>query len=205
MGERTLDNGFCPSTVIVEGVYGDGIGGGVCQVSTTMYNALLLANMSITAVCQHTLVPSYIEPSFDAMVSYPYADLSFVNSSDMPIYIECQATTSCITVTIYGSTTNVEVVRHSEVLDRQQFDTVYITDSELYPHLLYTSDTQQIVSGSDGVVSMGYVDKYQDGILISTSQGRRCTYARVDRVLAQGSMPLSDSDIDNIQQYNQSN
>lgn len=205
VGERTLDNGFCPSTVIVEGVYGDGIGGGVCQVSTTMYNALLLANMSITAVCQHTLVPSYIEPSFDAMVSYPYADLSFVNSSDMPIYIECQATTSCITVTIYGSTTNVEVVRHSEVLDRQQFDTVYITDSELYPHLLYTSDTQQIVSGSDGVVSMGYVDKYQDGILISTSQGRRCTYARVDRVLAQGSMPLSDSDIDNIQQYNQSN
>ncbi len=203
VGERTLDNGFCPSTVIVEGVYGDGIGGGVCQVSTTLYNTLLLADLSITAVCQHTLVPSYIQPSFDAMVSYPYADLAFANNTDMPIYIECTANTSSVVVTIYGSATNVHVVRRSEVTDRQPFDTVYITDSQLYPHLLYTSDTQQIVSGSDGVVSIGYIDRYTDGRLVSTSSGRRCTYAKVDRVVAQGSIPLSDIDQQNIIEYSQ--
>ncbi len=198
VGERTLDNGFCPSTVIVEGVYGDGIGGGVCQVSTTLYNALLLADLSITAVCQHTLVPGYIQPSFDAMVSYPYADLCFTNNTDMPIYVECTANSSSVAVTIYGSATKVRVVRRSEVLDRQPYDTLYITDSQLYPHLLYTSDTQQIVSGSDGVVSIGYIDRYIGDTLLSSSSGRRCTYAKVDRVVAQGSLPLCDIDQQSI-------
>lgn len=201
VGERSIANGFRPSTVIVEGVYGDGIGGGVCQVSTTLYNALLLADITVTKVCQHSLVPSYIEPSFDAMVSYPYADLAFVNSSDMPRYIDCIATNSSVTCTVYGVDSGVNVTRHSQEIERLPFGTNYVVDSYNYPQLIYTTDTMQIVSGSDGVESIGYVQRYRGDILISSSNGRKCKYHKVDRVVARGAIPITDSDLDNMEGY----
>lgn len=203
VGQRTLDNGFLPSTVISDGIYAEGIGGGVCQVSTTMYNALLMADVSVTRVCQHSLVPSYIEPSFDAMVSYPYADLCFVNNTDMPIYVDCTATTSDITVTIYGTPNNYFIVRNSTVDSRQSFDTTYIVDAEKYPELIYTTDTRQIVSGSDGVVSYGNIDRYINGEIVSSTKPRKCTYKKVDRVLAQGEIEPPRSILDILEYFQQ--
>lgn len=62
----------------------EGVGGGVCQVSTTLYNAALLAGLRITECHPHSLQVSYVKPSFDAMVSYYTADLKFVNDTKNP-------------------------------------------------------------------------------------------------------------------------
>ena len=80
VGKRTEENGFKLAKIIFNGSFIDGIGGGVCQVSTTLYNCALLSGLKITEHHSHSLAVSYIEPSFDAMVSGDYADLNFVKT-----------------------------------------------------------------------------------------------------------------------------
>ena len=76
VGERSEKNGYQNAKIILNGEYVDGIGGGVCQVSTTLYNALLLSNLKITEKHAHSLQVSYVAPSFDAMVSGNSLDLT---------------------------------------------------------------------------------------------------------------------------------
>ena len=69
VGRRTRANGFESAKIIVGGRYTEGVGGGVCQASTAVYNCALRAGLKITAVSRHSLVPTYVPPSFDAMVN----------------------------------------------------------------------------------------------------------------------------------------
>ena len=79
-GPRTAENGYKSAKIIVGGKYVTGMGGGVCQASTTLYNALIRSDIEILQVCHHTLPASYVPLSFDAMVSEGYADLVFKNT-----------------------------------------------------------------------------------------------------------------------------
>ncbi|MCL1900886.1 MAG: VanW family protein, partial [Firmicutes bacterium] len=76
VGPRTTANGFLKAKIIMDNEFVDGVGGGVCQASTTLYNALLLADISITRYSKHSLKVGYVLPSFDAMVSSA-SDLKF--------------------------------------------------------------------------------------------------------------------------------
>ena len=69
VGERTERRGYKKAKIIVGGEFVDGVGGGVCQVSTTLYNAVLLAGLKIIECHPHSLPVSYVAPSFDAMVN----------------------------------------------------------------------------------------------------------------------------------------
>lgn len=103
VGARSEENGFMPAKIIVGGEYTEGIGGGVCQVSTTLYNAALLAGMRVTAVRGHTIQPSYVPPSLDAMVNASTSDLCFVNPFDTPVFIAAETEgESVAAVTFYG-------------------------------------------------------------------------------------------------------
>jgi vancomycin resistance protein YoaR len=102
VGERTAQNGFMPAKVIIKGKYEEGVGGGVCQVSTTLYNAALLAGLRITEYHPHSLAVGYVPPSRDAMVSWGACDMKFVNRSNQPCYIRMNATKGVITCRIYG-------------------------------------------------------------------------------------------------------
>lgn len=86
-GPRSKKNGYQESSVIVAGDYTTGIGGGVCQVSTTLYNALLLADVNILERHPHSIPASYVSYGRDAAVSDNYLDLKFKNDKDTPIYI----------------------------------------------------------------------------------------------------------------------
>lgn len=63
-------------------------GGGVCQVSTTLYNAVLKAELEVTQRSNHSMIVTYVKPSMDAAIAGDYKDLKFVNNLDAPIYIE---------------------------------------------------------------------------------------------------------------------
>ena len=88
-GPQTAEGGYKPAVVIYNGKFTTGIGGGICQASTTLYNALVLANLEIDEVHKHTLPVGYVELSLDAMVSEGYSDMVFTNNSEDDIYIKC--------------------------------------------------------------------------------------------------------------------
>ena len=91
VGERTVEKGFREAPVIVNGEMDFGIGGGICQVSTTLYNAVLLANLPIVARNHHSIPSHYVKPGLDATVSYGSLDLQFRNAMETPIVIEAEA------------------------------------------------------------------------------------------------------------------
>lgn len=101
-GARTWNNGYKAAKVIVGGKYVNGEGGGVCQVSTTIYNAALLSGMNISEVHNHTFVSRYAPAGRDAAVSYGYTDFKFENPLMHPVYIKNTVNNGVMTSRIYG-------------------------------------------------------------------------------------------------------
>ncbi len=91
VGECTVPKGYCESTIFYAGELARGIGGGICQVSSTLYNTALIAGMKITERHPHSMRVSYAQPGRDATVNYGYLDLRFVNPYDKPIKIVATA------------------------------------------------------------------------------------------------------------------
>lgn len=102
VGARTEKNGFMRAKIIEDGRFVYGTGGGVCQVSTTLYNAALLAGLKVTEYHPHSLAVSYVSPSRDAMVSGTYSDLKFTNTTGSPVYIRVLTGADYIRCEVYG-------------------------------------------------------------------------------------------------------
>lgn len=87
VGERTKERGYQVASVIMDGDFTDGLGGGICQTSTTLYNAVLDAGLTVLERHPHSLPVGYVEEGMDAMVSWGSADLRFRNDFDYPVVI----------------------------------------------------------------------------------------------------------------------
>lgn len=129
VGPRTKYRGYKSAKIISGGKFVEGVGGGVCQVSTTLYNAALLSGMEITRVSPHSLSVGYVEPSFDAMVS-SCSDLRFKNPSEYPVYISAVTGEDYIKIRIYGAPQNITYSRKSEVLEYVEPDEDIVTEGE---------------------------------------------------------------------------
>lgn len=186
VGDRTEARGYKTSKVILDGNYTEGVGGGVCQVSTTLYNALLLAGF-IPHAAQHSLISGYVKAGFDAMVSYGSADLTFTNDTDHPIYIAAATKDKSVTFTIYGEPNKYRIERVS-VEERDKFTTSYVVDADKYPELVYTDQIKVIIGGSDGVKTQSYLKYYIGDRLVETKLIRKNSYKRVDQVIARGAL-----------------
>ncbi|MCI8401501.1 MAG: vanomycin resistance protein VanB [Lachnospiraceae bacterium] len=84
----TEENGYKSGIAYADGGYVDAIGGGICQISTTLYNALLKSELNVLTRSPHSMTVSYAEPGFDSAESAGSKDLSFENSTDYPVYVE---------------------------------------------------------------------------------------------------------------------
>lgn len=102
VGARLPERGFKSAKIIENGEYVEGVGGGVCQVSTTLYNAALLSGMTVTEYHPHSLAVGYVPPSRDAMVSGSSCDLKFKNPSAYPVYIRSRTQDGTVTFELYG-------------------------------------------------------------------------------------------------------
>ena len=102
VGPRTEARGYKKAKIIFNGHFIDGIGGGVCQVSSTLYNAVLLANLPVTERFPHSLKVNYVPEGMDATVSYGTFDFKFVNSMDPPIIIHSECENGKLTITLFG-------------------------------------------------------------------------------------------------------
>lgn len=121
-GARTWSNGYKTAKVIVGGKYVNGEGGGVCQVSTTIYNAALMSGLEIQEVHNHTYPSHYVSKGRDAAVSYGYIDLKFKNNFAHPIYIKNIVSNGAITSKIYGCNQDREklYIRTQESRDKDK-------------------------------------------------------------------------------------
>lgn len=117
VGRRTRENGFAEAPVILDGEFVPGVGGGVCQVSTTLYNAALLAGFDVLECHPHSLAVGYVEPSFDAMVSGE-SDLRFQNTLGCTAYVRMVAGAGFVTAEVYAEESDRSVTRQSVVTGR---------------------------------------------------------------------------------------
>lgn len=129
----TKGNGYHMAGSYVNGKVVDSLGGGICQVSTTLYNAVLLAELEVTERHNHSMIVNYVDASADAAIAESSGkDFRFVNNTDYPIYVEGITTSNKkITFNIYGVETRPEgrtVEYVSEVLE-----TIYPQTDALYP------------------------------------------------------------------------
>ncbi len=97
-------NGYYLAASYISGKVVDSLGGGICQVSSTLYNAVLLAELDVTERHNHSMIVAYMDPSADAAIAESSGkDLRFINNTDYPIYVESYTTSDkTVTVNIYG-------------------------------------------------------------------------------------------------------
>ncbi len=131
-GERTLANGFKGAPVIVNSRLVYGVAGGVCQVSTTLYNAIIKLGIKSQMRRNHSLAPAYIEPGFDATVSESI-DYKFKNTTKYPLYIECITNKGKITFNVYShsSLTEIKYKLFTEILNVEEPQIYYNTVDSL--------------------------------------------------------------------------
>lgn len=102
-GDSNLEsNGYKPATVISNGRYEQGIGGGICQASTTIYYAAIYANMGIVERYNHKWASSYAAAGLDATIDYPNLDLKLKNNTSYQMFMECTMSGNKLIVNIYG-------------------------------------------------------------------------------------------------------
>lgn len=102
VGRRTIEAGYKDALIIVNGEFVPGLAGGICQVSSTLYNTGLLANLSVTQRSNHDLAISYVPLGQDAAVAYPTLDLKFLNNSGGYLLVRTKINNNALTIELYG-------------------------------------------------------------------------------------------------------
>lgn len=129
----TIANGYGVGGAYQDGELIESIGGGICQVSTTLYNAAIRAELKITQRNAHSMTVSYVDVSEDAAIAGTYKDLRFRNDFDFPIYIEGYCKNYEITFNIYGAETrpaNRTIRFENEILTTDDPETEYTLSSK---------------------------------------------------------------------------
>lgn len=172
VGKRTTENGFEEAAVILGGEFVPGVGGGVCQASTTLMNAAIRAGLTITESRPHSLTVGYVPPSCDAMVS-EYSDLKFKNPYSVPVYLLGTARAGSVKFTFYGLPDGKTYKLESNVL----------LTAEPPPEKIVEGDEDRVLrSPKAGIASESYLLVYEGGALLSRTRLRRDTYAVVQGI-----------------------
>lgn len=108
LGKRSVENGYKEAAVYVNGGVENGLGGGICQISSTLYNTVLFANLGIVERHQHSFTTSYVDPGRDATVVYGALDFKFKNTRKYPVKLEAYIKSGVATVSMYGIKEDVE-------------------------------------------------------------------------------------------------
>lgn len=133
IGPRTAETGYKDAYIIINNEYVQGIGGGICQVSSTFYSAAVLANLTIVERSPHAVAVAYIPLGQDATVNYPNLDLKIRNDTHALIYIRTEVKQGNLTVRLYGKKAD-KGVRFEQQIDREiDFQTIRKIDSSLPP------------------------------------------------------------------------
>lgn len=184
VGDRTAKRGFKEAGVYVGNKVESDIGGGICQVSTSLYRAAMRANLKSLERRNHSMAVGYALPGLDATVAYGYIDYKFKNTYDFPIYIEGVIAGKTATYNIYGN---------QQCLNGYTYDMVNEIVETLNPEKKiiedYKLDYGTEVVESNGIVgykSISYKVTYRDGAEINRDIVSKDIYSKVDNVIKKG-------------------
>lgn len=183
VGERTIAEGYKEAGAYAGGEVVQSVGGGICQVSSTLYNTALLANLEITDRSNHAFLTGYVPASRDATVSWGSLDFKFKNTRKYPIKIESSAENGICEINIYGIKEEVEyeVIIQSKVLSDLPYTVKYIEDSSI-------EKGKEVVEqyGENGCTSEAYRILKLNGEVISKTLISRDTYDPMQRIVKKG-------------------
>jgi vancomycin resistance protein YoaR len=179
VGKRTVAAGYQEAAVFENGTVTNGLGGGICQISTTLYDAVLFSNLEIVERRNHMFIPSYVDGGWDATVVWGSTDFKFKNNRDYPIKIETSVSGGIATVTIYGLKTDddYEISLETETVKTIPFSTTYQSNSS------YKSGSI-IQSGKDGSVVDTYKIYKKNGVEVKREKISRDTYSAQNKIIA---------------------
>lgn len=178
LGPTTAAAGFQDAPVIINGKLEDGIGGGVCQVSSTLYNAVLLAELEIVERHNHSRPVGYVDKGRDATMAGDYLDFKFKDSLDYPIYIESYVEGNKLTVNLYGD----EVHSTGRTLKFESVVTEILeppAENVINDNTLPEGTRQVVTQPKQGYKAKVYKSIYQDGKLLEKVQISTSTYRAV--------------------------
>ncbi len=164
IGKRTIETGYKEAKAYAGGKVVLDVGGGICQLSSTLYNTVLLANLDVTDRHNHYFKTSYVPEGRDATVSWGSVDFKFKNNRKYPIKIEAKVGEGVATVNIYGITQEDDytVIIESKVTNIIESKTEYQTD-----YTLQKGTEKVIQKGANGCVSETYKSLLKNGIVVS--------------------------------------
>ncbi len=183
LGPRTASAGYRNGKVYENGQVVDGIGGGICQISSTLYNSVLKSNLEIVERRNHQFVTSYLPAGRDATVVYGMTDFKFKNTRKYPVRIVASAKNGIATVSIYGIKEENEYTFDfdTRVIASIPFSTKYEEDASL------DAGTEKIKQkGTNGIKTETYLIKMLNGKVISTTLLSRDTYDAMNRIIIKG-------------------
>lgn len=183
VGKRTKAAGFGEAAAYLNGETVQEVGGGVCQTSSTLYNALVLANLEITERHNHTYVSSYVPIGRDATVSWNGPDLKFKNNQKYPIKLVVSYSNSRLYTKVYG--TNVDGIK-VEFTSSRTGTVAYNTKYEDDPNLPEGTETVK-QAGSNGAKAVSYRKVYdKNGNLISNKKESSSSYKAHEAIIIRG-------------------
>ena len=161
VGPRTKALGYKEAPEYAGSTKEMGVGGGVCQASTTLYDAVIQAGMTIIERHRHSMTVTYVDPSLDAAVNYEKKDLVFRNDTAHAIYIYTNVTKDLATVTIYGTRPEYHYVLESDILEESPSNKVGYQDDEDGTHVYYDTDEPVLYKkGRGSCESEGWIVSY---------------------------------------------
>lgn len=166
VGPRTEKNGYKKAKVIVQGEFVEGVGGGVCQVSTTLYNAALLSGLTAIEYHPHSMRVGYVPPSRDAMVT-SWCDLRLYNPQSETVYISSTVGKGYLQITLRGKPTGKEYVLESRSIEEIPPPEVILPEGE--------EDAWERAP-QPGLKSECYLKTYEKGVLLSVKLLRKDEY-----------------------------
>lgn len=184
VGKRTPEAGYKEAPAYLNGKTIMDYGGGICQVSSTLYNAVLYSNLEITERYNHGYQPSYVKSGLDATVSWGGPDFKFTNNRNYPIKIMTDTSNKILNIYIYGLKTENDytVKLEARYLSTVYYSTTYQKDASLAP-----GETKTIQSGSNGCKTATYKYLYDKaGNLVSSECISRDTYNPHNAIIAVG-------------------
>ena len=183
VGERTIAAGYKEAKIYSGGEVVDGLGGGICQISSTLYNAVVFANLDVVERHNHQFITSYIGAGRDATVVYGAKDFKFKNSRNYPIKISMSVSGGVASASVYGIKEDVEYEISFSI------DTI----STLTPSVKYEQDssipagTEKVKQkGSNGVIVKDYKVVKLNGAVISRNFIAQDTYNSMPKIIIQG-------------------
>ena len=189
VGKRTKERGFQEAGIYVNGKLDTGIGGGICQVSTTLYNSVLLANLEIVERGNHSLTVPYVPLSRDAVINWGTKDLKFKNNTEHYIYIHSEARSNYVAFSLFSTNSNRRVELISNTISRAE------------PPIKYLED-DMLEEGKESVIDKGHIG-YKSELIKKVYEGDELISTETVSIDRYGSSPkiikIGTKKIDNIE------